>query len=115
MGSVISVNKAQMKLVAQDYQKKLIQNATESELVYQKFLKKNKIKFDFQKIIWNTDGTFYIVDFYVPIFKLIIEIDGEYHKTTEQLNKDKHRSFILKQMGYNVIRFTNDEVLKKYN
>ena len=37
------------------------------------------------------------------------------HMTPDQINKDRHRSFMLKNMGFNVIRFTNEEVLKKYN
>ena len=115
MSKVISVNKVQQQSFAQECRKKLIDNATESELVYQSFLKKNKVKFDFQKIIYNKEGSFYIVDFYVPMFNLIIEIDGGYHMTPDQINKDRHRSFMLKDMGFNVIRFTNEEVLKKYN
>lgn len=115
MSKVISVSKVQKQLFAQECRKQLVENATESELIYQKFLKKNKVKFDFQKIIYNKEGSFYIVDFYVPMFNLIIEIDGGYHMTSDQINKDRHRSFILKNMGFNVIRFTNEEVLKKYN
>lgn len=115
MSKVISVNKEQQKLFAQECRKKLIEKSTDAELTYQKYLKKNSIKFEFQKVIWNKEGSFYIVDFYVPVFNLIVEIDGEYHMTSEQINKDRHRSFLLRDMGYNVIRFTNEEVLKKYN
>ena len=115
MSKVISVNKVQQQSFAQECRKKLIDNATERELVDKSFVKKNKVKFDFQKIIYNKEGSFYIVDFYVPMFNLIIEIDGGYHMTPDQINKDIHRSFMLKNMGFNVIRFTNEEVLKKYN
>lgn len=117
MGKIISTprTRTELELVAKEYKKKLTDNPTESELVYQNYLKKNKVKFVFQKVIWNKEGSFYIVDFYIPVFNLIVEIDGSYHNSTEQINNDRHRSFQLKQMGYNVIRFTNDEVLKKYN
>lgn len=112
---VISVNKVQQKEFAEECRKKLVEKATLAEITYQQYLKKNKIKYQFQKIIWNKEGSFYIVDFYIPVFKLIVEIDGEYHMTSEQINKDRHRSFMLRDMGYNIIRFTNDEVMKKYN
>ena len=112
---VISVNKAQQKEFAEECRNKLVEKATLAEIAYQQYLKKNKIKYQFQKIIWNKEGSFYIVDFYIPVFKLIVEIDGEYHMTSEQINKDRHRSFMLRDMGYNIIRFTNDEVMKKYN
>lgn len=112
---IISVNKAQQKEFAEECRNKLVERATPAEIAYQKYLKKNKIRYQFQKIIWNKEGSFYIVDFYIPVFKLIVEIDGQYHMTSEQINKDRHRSFMLRDMGYNIIRFTNDEVMKKYN
>ena len=115
MSRIISVSKVQNQLSAKEYRKQLIENATPSEIMYQKYLRKNRVKFEFQKVIYNKEGSFYIVDFYIPVFNLIVEIDGGYHQTSDQINKDRHRSFMLKTMGFNVIRFTNEEVMKKYN
>lgn len=42
--------------------------------------------------------------------KIVVEIDGEYHKTKEQKEKDDARTKTLKGSQYSVIRFTNDEV-----
>lgn len=42
--------------------------------------------------------------------KIVVEIDGGYHKTKEQKAKDEARSKALRAHMYNVIRFTNDEV-----
>lgn len=77
----------------------------------------------------------YIVDFLFRKSKLIVEIDGGYHFSTERtisspclgrlldptievetiyvdlVEEDKIRQEWLEQMGYKVIRFTNDEVL----
>ncbi|WP_188049501.1 UvrD-helicase domain-containing protein [Flavobacterium sp. GP15] len=54
----------------------------------------------------------YIVDFVCLKSKLIIEVDGEYHFTKEQVLLDQERTLFLNGLGYKVIRFTNDEVLK---
>lgn len=53
----------------------------------------------------------YIADFYCHKLKLIIEIDGGYHFTKEQIPKDEERTEILEFNGIRVIRFSNDEVL----
>ena len=115
MSKIIYEFKEKQKDFAQKCRNDLLNKPTECELLYKKYLKDNKIKFEFQKIIYNKEGSFYIVDFYIPVFKLIIEIDGGYHKTPEQDLKDRHRSFELRSMGYHLIRITNEEVKKKYS
>ncbi|MGB7842011.1 MAG: leucine--tRNA ligase [Salinimicrobium sp.] len=53
----------------------------------------------------------FVVDFVCLSKKLIIEVDGEIHNTQKQ--KDREREDILVQkLGYQLLRFTNDEVLK---
>ena len=42
---------------------------------------------------------------------LIIEIDGGYHSEPRQQIDDRLREEHLEQMGYHVIRFTNEEVI----
>ena len=42
---------------------------------------------------------------------LIIEIDGGYHSEPRQQIDDRLREEYLEQMGYHVIRFTNEEVI----
>ncbi|WP_084669152.1 endonuclease domain-containing protein [Spirulina major] len=54
----------------------------------------------------------YIVDFYCPHLKLVIEIDGESHYTKEAIEYDKIRTQILNGYGLKVIRFTNQEILQ---
>ena len=99
---------------AEQCREELIDKMTEAEKVYKNKLDKMKVKYEFQKIIWHDEGSFYIVDFYLPFCNTIIEIDGGYHQTPEQMNKDRHRSFILRSMGYNISRLTNEWVIKKY-
>lgn len=52
-----------------------------------------------------------IVDFYIPRGKLVIGIDGEYHVSKEQREKDRLRDQALESLGYVVIRFSNGEVM----
>jgi ATP-dependent exoDNAse (exonuclease V) beta subunit len=53
----------------------------------------------------------FIVDFVCLSRKLIIEVDGDYHFTEEQIQLDKERTAVLNGLGYKLIRFTNNEVI----
>jgi len=53
----------------------------------------------------------YIADFFCNELKLVIELDGESHQHEEQHERDKLRDKELKELGYTVIRFEDDEVL----
>jgi leucyl-tRNA synthetase len=55
----------------------------------------------------------FIPDFYCAEAKLLIEVDGASHFEPEQMEYDKLRTEYLEELGYKVIRFTNDEV--KFN
>ena len=52
----------------------------------------------------------YVVDFYCPRLKMIIELDGEPHFTQEQADKDLKRDKRLKELGYKVFRYENQIV-----
>ena len=53
----------------------------------------------------------YIADFVSLKNLLVIEIDGEYHSSTEQQLLDMERTRFLQGKGFRVIRFTNQQVL----
>jgi very-short-patch-repair endonuclease len=53
----------------------------------------------------------YIVDFYCPKARLVIEVDGGYHSTAEIVGNDKVRDETMRNMGLIVLRFNNSEVL----
>ena len=53
----------------------------------------------------------YIVDFVCVERRLIIEIDGGQH--AEQVEYDQHRDAWLRNQGYTVLRFWNNEVLQQ--
>jgi len=56
----------------------------------------------------------FIVDFYCPTLKLVIEIDGESHFTDEGQDYDRERTQRLEGHGLQVLRFTNQQVLKSF-
>jgi very-short-patch-repair endonuclease len=55
----------------------------------------------------------YIVDFFCPAAKLVIEVDGGQHAMLE--NEDAWRTRWLEARGYRVVRFWNNEVLANTN
>jgi very-short-patch-repair endonuclease len=54
----------------------------------------------------------YIVDFYSPESKLIIEVDGDSHYTAEGKSHDQMRDAYMVSLGLKVLRFTNAEVMQ---
>jgi very-short-patch-repair endonuclease len=86
----------------------LRQNQTDAELFLWQRLRKRQIKncqFYRQRIICN-----YIVDFYCPEAKLVIEIDGSQHFTEPGLAKDALRDRHLADLGIRVLRVSAREV-----
>lgn len=56
----------------------------------------------------------YILDFYCPMIKLSIELDGEIHTTEAQAEYDKQRTEYLVFNGIHEIRFWNHEVTNDF-
>ena len=87
--------------------KQLIENPTEAESLLWKHLKscKTGYKIRRQHVIDK-----YVVDFVCLSHKLIIEIDGPIH--LQQIEEDRLRTYDLNDKGFNVIRYTNEEVFE---
>ena len=82
---------------------------TEAERVLWEIIKGKRLsgyKFRRQHIIDS-----YIADIVCLPKKLIIEVDGLIHQLPENMTNDHERTFELKKRGFDVIRFTNDEIL----
>ncbi len=104
--------------VMQPYNKNLKQpsrdlrnNMTDAEqLLWQRLRRKQILGLQFyrQKPILN-----FIVDFYCPAANLVIECDGGQHYTAEGLEADRARDQALAQLGLNVLRFDNRQILTK--
>ncbi|NEQ43432.1 MAG: endonuclease domain-containing protein [Leptolyngbya sp. SIOISBB] len=56
----------------------------------------------------------FIVDFYCPHLKLIIEVDGDSHFNETARAYDLQRSQTLAGYGLQVIRFTNEQVFGQF-
>ena len=54
----------------------------------------------------------YIVDFYCSERLTVIEVDGDVHGEELQKRKDEKREKNLKNLGLQIIRYANDEILK---
>jgi very-short-patch-repair endonuclease len=54
----------------------------------------------------------YIVDFACPAKKLVVEIDGSQHADAAQSEADATRARRLDALGWTVLRFWNDDVLR---
>ena len=53
----------------------------------------------------------YIVDFVCIDQHLVIEIDGAYHSELQQEEQDAYRTERLAKLGFDVVRFTNEQVI----
>lgn len=95
--------------VLQARAKKLRQNMSEAETRLWHHLRAGRLngyKFRRQQPMGN-----YIVDFVCVTPKLIIEADGRQH--AEQTEYDQARSLYLNGLGFTVLRFWNDEILRQ--
>ena len=84
-------------------------NMTDAEqLLWQRLRRKQILGLQFyrQKTILN-----FIVDFYCPAANLVIECDGGQHYTADGLEADRARDQALGQLGLNVLRFDNRQIL----
>lgn len=52
----------------------------------------------------------YVVDFYCPVVKLAIEIDGDSHFENEVEIYDRDRQANIESVGVSFLRFTNSDV-----
>jgi len=83
----------------------------ERKLWYRIRMKQIKgLQFYRQKPIGN-----YIVDFYCPKAKLVIELDGGQHYLKTEKEKDTIRNNYLNGLGLKVLRFSDVDVLRDIN
>jgi very-short-patch-repair endonuclease len=87
----------------------LRKNFTEAELLLWEALGDKKfcnLKFRRQHSIDD-----YIVEFYCPSERLVIEFDGQHQFTPEGIVLDKERDNHLKMIDIKVLRFENEDIL----
>ena len=91
-----------------EYAKQLRTNMTKEEQMLWNIVRAKRFygyKFKRQVLIGE-----YIVDFLCLEKKLIIELDGGQHNEAKNIKYDEARSQYLKNNGYQVIRFWNNDI-----
>ena len=73
------------------------------------FLRNYPVRFQRQKALGN-----YIADFYCAKARLVIELDGGGHYTTEQTGKDNLRTLELEAMQLTVVRICNLDIDRNF-
>ena len=69
------------------------------------FLSSYPVHFYRQKVLGN-----YIVDFYCPKAKMVVELDGSQHFEPEAAQADRGRTEYLNRLGIQVLRYANNGV-----
>ncbi len=93
-----------------EHSRELRKNMTEAEIYLWVNIRLKQLKglqFYRQKIIGN-----YIVDFYCPRAKLVIEVDGSQHYVEPKIESDKARDAYLIEQGLKVLRFTDADIFE---
>ena len=96
--------------ILKEFARELRNNSTETEIyLWLKLKGKQMYGYDFhrQKPIDN-----YIVDFFCSQLMLAIEVDGYSHEFLEVYNKDVVKEKRLNELGIQVLRFSDYQVLK---
>ena len=94
----------------QEFRRELRHKLTPAEAFLWKHLKSRQFegrRFTKQHSIGN-----FIVDFYCPSEKLIIELDGQVHINPVGEDYDDRRSLFLNKLGFKVLRFENKMVFE---
>jgi leucyl-tRNA synthetase len=91
-----------------DFAKRMRSESTEAESILWNMLRSKKLGYKFRQQ--------HPIDIFIPDFvclekKLIVEVDGGHHFFEEQNILDTERTRILEELGYKIIRFTNEDVI----
>lgn len=97
------------------HKRRLSSNPTPSESKFRRsVLGELGVEFNFQKMFIESNGggdcKGYLVDFWLPGYKLVVELDGKGHERSRQRVYDCVRTSYLAKKGIKVVRFKNPEV-----
>jgi very-short-patch-repair endonuclease len=87
----------------------LRQRSTKAEKMLWERLRNNKVGVKFRRQ-FSISG--YVVDFYCPEKRLIVELLGNVHKSENAKKYDKYRKRYLESFQMTILEFWNDEVEK---
>ncbi len=98
--------------IRQEYARMMRSSPTPTERMFWEIVRSGRVEgFKFRR--QHRIGKF-IVDFVCLSKRLIVEIDGDIHQDKIHQISDSIREQELKEMGYKVLRFTNEEVTDNY-
>ena len=97
-------NKPELKFLRRELRK----NMTPAEVALWQQLKAGRLNATHWRRQYSVNR--YILDFYCPIYKLCIELDGQEHYTMQGDTRDFDRTIFLNSIGIEVIRFENKEI-----
>ena len=90
--------------------KTLRKNMTEEEVILWSVLKNNNWGYKFRR---QHSIDHFVADFFCPLKRLIIELDGSQHLDNKEA--DQERTNYFESLGIKVIRFWNNEVKNNLN
>lgn len=107
-------NKSKMKFVKHNFtpvKNMLLTKHSDAETHFKELLTKANIYFVREKgnYKYNTRWCYY--DFFLPYYRIYIEIDGESHNNEKQKAIDNEKKRIIQNKQRFLVRLTNDEVL----
>ncbi len=81
----------------------------EEKHLWYDYLRTYPVRFSRQKVLGK-----YVADFYSAEAKMIIELDGSQHYTTEGKAEDEERTDFLEKYGLKIIRISNVDVNRNF-
>ena len=90
---------------------KLRENMTEPEKKLWQYLRLKPLGFKFRR--QHPLGLF-VLDFYCHKLRVSIELDGRYHLSRDQKEKDESRTQYLEELGISEYRYSNLEILNHF-
>jgi len=97
------------KRLAKTRVKYLRANPTYYETLVRFLLDEIKEEYIFQYALFD-EWYFLIADFFIPKYKVLLEVDGGYHKEKKKQEQEKKRELWLNDLGYKVVRIDNKDV-----
>ena len=96
--------------ILKEHAKRMKEYPTDAERLLWLHLQKSKLGLPFRRQHIIADN---IADFACLPAHLVIEIDGGYHDDIRQQYHDQARTNETEKLGFNVIRFTNEDIFER--
>jgi very-short-patch-repair endonuclease len=105
----------QIKAYAEKKRQERLANRTEAEISLERLIREMGIEVEAEKILYVKASnshilSFCLADVYCPAFSLILEADGNIHRTRKKY--DRGRDGYFAEQGVRTLRFWNHEILK---